>query len=159
MTQTNDECWMRIALEMARRGMAWGQTPFGACVVCGDDVISRAHNLVWATTDITAHAEIVALRAACLARGVVDLAGCTVYTTCEPCPMCFSACHWANVDRIVFGASIADAQHAGFRELTIAAEEMKARGGSDVVLTGGILRDEAIALFHDWRNRHDRRVY
>lgn len=159
MYEQDDEQYMRLALEIARRGTQWGQTPFGACIVCQGEVIARAHNLVWATTDITAHAEIVALRAANHARGHIHLTGCTVYTTCEPCPMCFSACHWANVDRIVFGASIADAQEAGFRELAIAAQTMAEQGQSPVALTGGVLRDKAVQLFRDWRAQQERRTY
>src|SRR5437588_11290140 len=97
------EHWMRLAIETARHGIEQGQTPFGACIVRGDDLIVASHNVVWQTTDITAHAEITALREACRALRTIDLSGCTIYSTCEPCPMCFSACHWARLDRTVYG--------------------------------------------------------
>src|SRR3954471_17423818 len=117
--------WMRLAIAKAREGIAAGQTPFGACVVRGDALIAVAHNVVLRTTDITAHAEVTAIREACRALGTIDLGGCTIYSTCEPCPMCFSACHWANLDRIVCGATIAEAARCGFRELAISNSDMK----------------------------------
>lgn len=150
---------MRLAIAKAREGVAAGQTPFGACVVRGDEAVAVAHNVVLATTDITAHAEVTAIREACRALGTVDLGGCVIYSTCEPCPMCFSACHWANLDRIVYGASIADAAASGFRELTVSNDDMKRLGGSRVGIEPGFLRDEALELFREWMRRPDRRVY
>ena len=151
--------WMRLAIDKAREGISAGQTPFGACVVRGDELVSVEHNVVLATTDITAHAEVAAIRAACRAVGGVDLAGCVIYSTCEPCPMCFSACHWANLDRIVYAAAIADATAAGFRELSISNAEMKQHGGSKVELVEGFLRDEAVELFREWSRSPIRRTY
>jgi len=154
-----DEAFMRKALAKAVEGIAAGQTPFGACIVKGDEVIACAHNAVWANTDSTAHAEVRAIRAACRALNTIDLAGCTIYTTCEPCPMCFAACHWAHLDRIVYGAVIADAQAAGFRELTIPAEEMKRLGGSPVALQSGILREACAGMMREWAERPERKTY
>jgi guanine deaminase len=156
----SDEDWMRQAIEAARAGIARGQTPFGACVVDADgrEVVS-AHNVVWETTDVTAHAEVNAIRLACKKRGTIELAGCTIYSTCEPCPMCFSACHWARMSRIVYGASIEDARRAGFNELAISNEEMKRLGGSGVAVVGSMLRDENTALFQEWLKQPGRRLY
>ncbi len=153
------EQYMRRAIAKARQGIARGQTPFGACVVKDGNLVSCGYNTVWKDTDITAHAEVVAIRKACAALGTIDLSGCTIYTTCEPCPMCFSACHWARISAIVYGASIADARRAGFRELSISARTMKRRGGSDVVLTGGVLLKENTALFVLWAKRRGRKTY
>ena len=150
---------MRLAIEKARAGVAAGQTPFGAAIVRGDEAVAVAHNVVLRTTDITAHAEVTAIREACRALGTIDLGGCTIYSTCEPCPMCFSACHWANLDRIAYGASIADAAACCFRELTISNEDMKRLGGSRVAVEPGFLRDEAMELFAEWLRRPERRVY
>ena len=150
---------MRLAIEKAKAGVAAGQTPFGAVIVRGDEAVAVAHNVVLATTDITAHAEVTAVREACRALGTIDLGGCTIYSTCEPCPMCFSACHWANLDRIVYGASIADAAACGFRELSISNADMKRLGGSRIDIEPGRLRDEAVELFREWMRRPDRRVY
>ena len=154
-----DARWMRLAIEKAREGVAAGQTPFGACVVRGDELVALEHNVVLATTDITAHAEVTAIRAACRAVGGIDLAGCVIYSSCEPCPMCFSACHWANLDRIVYGASITDAAACGFRELSISNTEMKHRSGSRVELVEGFLREEAVELFREWARTPNRRTY
>jgi tRNA(Arg) A34 adenosine deaminase TadA len=73
--------------------------------------------------------------------------------------MCFSACHWANLDRIVYGATIADAASCGFRELSVSNEQMKRLGGSKVQIESGLLRDEALELFRDWMKRPGRRTY
>lgn len=154
-----DEALMRRAIAVAEEGVRSGQTPFGACVVRDGEVVAAEHNVVWATTDVTAHAEIQALRAACRELGTIDLTGCDVYTTCEPCPMCFAACHWARVDRIVSGARIEDAADAGFNELSLPNREMKRRGGSPVELVEGVEREACVALFRRWSEREDRRAY
>jgi tRNA(Arg) A34 adenosine deaminase TadA len=150
VADAENEHWMREALAVAREAIAEGQTPFGCVVVRGGRLLARAHNEVWARTDITAHAEVTALRRACEAAKEVHLRGATVYTTTEPCPMCFSACHWAAVDRVVYGARIPDALRAGFRELTIPAEDMARLGGSAVRVEGGLLAGECAELFDAW---------
>lgn len=150
---------MREAIAVAREAIAQGQTPFGCAIVRDGQLLARAHNEVWATTDITAHAEVTALRRACASARDVHLRGATVYTTTEPCPMCFSACHWAAVDRIVYGARIPDALRAGFRELTIQAEDMARLGGSAVEVQGGVLAAECAALFDEWRRAGKARTY
>ena len=151
MFTSKDEQHMRLAIQKTREGIAAGQTPFGACIVSLDgQVVACDHNVVWRTTDITAHGEVNTIRAACRALGRVDLSGCTIYSTTEPCPMCFSAIHWAKIGRIVFGASIADAQAAGFNELVISNDVMKREGRSPVIVEGGCLRLECAALFQEW---------
>jgi len=154
-----DERFMRMAIEKAREGVAQGGSPFGACIVRDGQVVALAHNSVWQETDITAHAEIVAIREACRALGTIDLSGCDIYSTCEPCPMCFAACHWARLDRILYGARIADAAACGFHELTLSNQEMKECGGSPVAIIGDVLRDECVALFRSWCESDERRVY
>ncbi len=154
-----DRRLMRRAIERAREGIEEGQTPFGACVVRDGEVVACEHNVVWASTDITAHAEVHAIREACRRLGTVDLSGCEIFTTCEPCPMCFAACHWARLDRIVYGARIEDARDAGFNELTVSNREMKERGGSPVELEGGVEREACVELFRAWRDRPESRAY
>lgn len=146
-----DDDWMRLAIEKAREGIAAGQTPFGCAIVRGDRLLACEHNVVWRQTDPTAHAEVTAIRRACAAAGTIDLAGSVLYSTCEPCPMCFAAAHWAKVARVVYGAEIADARGAGFSELTLSNKEIKALGRSPVVITPGVLREECAALFQEWR--------
>ena len=82
--RNNDELFMRAAIAKARQGIKRGQTPFGACVVKNNKVISCEHNLVWRNNDITAHAEIVAIRYACRKLKTINLSGCMLYSTCEP---------------------------------------------------------------------------
>ena len=150
---------MHHAIDACRRGIALGQTPFGCTIVHQGRVITTAHNTVWRDLDITAHAEINALRAACRALGRIDLSGCELYTTCEPCPMCLAAGHWARLDTVYFGATIADAQAAGFNELALPAQEMVTRGGSRLRVVGPVLRAECAALFDEWCRRPDARSY
>lgn len=154
-----DEKFMQLAIEKAREGALKGQTPFGACIVKNNELVCCVHNIVWATTDITAHAEVHAIREACKKLNTIDLSGCTIYSTCEPCPMCFSAIHWARIDRIFFGARIADAQEADFSELTISNEEMKKFGNSPVEVVSDFLRQECQALFQEWSKSHEKKVY
>lgn len=150
---------MRLAIGKARQGVAAGQSPFGACITRSGEVLSCEHNVVWLTTDITAHAEIHAIREACRKLGTIDLSGCVIYSTCEPCPMCFSACHWARISKIVYGASICDAHASGFHELQISNMRMKDLGGSPVEVAGDFLREEAIALFHFFDQQPNKRTY
>ncbi len=151
--------FMRLAIEKAKEGVRKGQTPFGACIVKNNKVIACSHNLVWKNTDITAHAEIIAIRAACKALKRIDLSGCTIYSTTEPCPMCFSACHWARISRIVFGCSIKDAQDFGFNELVISDLNLKKLSKSKIKLAAGLLTKENIALFKFWQKQAKAKAY
>lgn len=155
----DEERFMRSAIISAREGIEAGQSPFGACIVQGDKIIALAHNTVWKDTDITAHAEIVAIRLACKRLETIDLSGSVIYSTCEPCPMCFSACHWARISKIVFGARIEDAQKAGFNELNISNERMKQISDSSVEIIGDFLRDDCVELFQVWLAKKDARAY
>jgi guanine deaminase len=142
---------MRLAIEKCREGMANGNSPFGCAIARGDRVLAVSHNVVWDTTDITAHAEVTALREACKSAQQILLEDCVVATTCEPCPMCMSALHWARVTKVYFGASIADASEAGFNELSISAQDIVRQGGSPVELFPNTLREECRQLFADWK--------
>jgi tRNA(Arg) A34 adenosine deaminase TadA len=146
----DDRQFMQLAIDKAREGVAKGGSPFGACIVRGGQVVACCHNVVLQTTDSTAHAEITSLRAACKTLATIDLAGCTIFSTTEPCPMCFAAIHWANVDKIVFGAAIEDAMSAGFRELTISNEQMKSLGGSKLQIVRGFMAEECRTLFREF---------
>ena len=148
---TDEQQWMTLAIETTRRGIAAGQSPFGSVIVKDGAVVAATHNTVWRDTDPTAHAEVNCLRAAARALGTIDLAGCTLYSTCEPCPMCLSAIHWAKVDRVVFGATIDDAATAGFAELHVAAVELAKMGGSPLVVEPGLLRADCARLFDEWK--------
>lgn len=153
------ESLMQLAIDKAREGIEAGQSPFGCAIVRGEDLIAVSHNTVVATTDVTAHAEVNALRLGCKTTGQIHLAGCVVATTCEPCPMCMAALHWARVETVYFGASIADADSAGFNELQVPAADVLKIGGSKVALVGGVLSAECRDLFKSWLQRSDRVVY
>ena len=150
---------MQLAIGKAREGIEAGQSPFGCAIARGDDLIAVSHNTVVATTDVTAHAEVNALRLGCKTTGQIHLEGCVVATTCEPCPMCMAALHWARVETVYFGASIADADSAGFNELQVPAAEVLKIGGSKVALVSGVLSAECRDLFQRWLQRSDRVVY
>ena len=106
---------MQIAVEEALWGIEHKEGgPFGAVIVQGEHVIAKGHNRVIATNDPTAHAEIVAIRAAAERLGRFDLSDCILFTTCEPCPMCYSAAHWAKIPVVYYGATREDAQKVGF---------------------------------------------
>src|SRR5258708_13996407 len=92
MPSMTHEHWMRLAIETCRKGIDAGQSPFAAVIVRGDDLIVASHNLVWHNTDITAHAEATAIRAACHKLATINLPACRTSSTTEPCPMCFAAC-------------------------------------------------------------------
>ena len=141
---------MKLAIDAARRGIAAGQSPFGCAIAVDGKIISACHNTVWLTTDITAHAEVNAIREACRRTEKILLEGAIVATTCEPCPMCMSALHWARVETVYYGATIGDAQKAGFNELEFPAKRLLAEGGSQVKLVDDILRHECRQLFQAW---------
>lgn len=155
----DDEKYMRLAIAVTIEGIEKGQTPFGSVIVKDGEVIASSHNQVWMDTDITAHAEVTAIRNACKTLNDIDLTGATIYSTCEPCPMCFSASHWARLDRIVYGATIEDAAKAGFHELSIHNDVMKKVGGSEIAITPKVLQEECAALFDLWEAREDKRTY
>jgi tRNA(Arg) A34 adenosine deaminase TadA len=144
--------FMKLAIAKTEEGIAAGQSPFGAIIVKEGKVIALTHNTVWRTTDPTAHAEVNCIRSAATALATIDLKGCTMYSTCEPCPMCLSAIHWSKIDRVVFGATIADASKAGFSELHIDAAKVAELGKSPLKVEGGLLREECAALFERFKS-------
>ena len=113
-----EEKYLDEAILEASYGVKMGHGgPFGAIIVDTDGkVISRGHNQVLVLNDPTAHAEIMAIREACKKMGTYDLSGCTIYSSCEPCPMCLSAIIWSNIGTVFFGANRFDASKIGFRD-------------------------------------------
>ncbi len=106
--------WLNQAVDLAAQNVAEGGGPFGALIVRGDQLVATGTNQVTPSLDPTAHAEVVAIRAACQELGTFKLDGCLLVASCEPCPMCFASALWARVDRIVFAADRHDAAKAGF---------------------------------------------
>lgn len=141
---------MRRAIRLATENVLQsGGGPFAALIVREGAIVSEAVNTVTATNDPTAHGEVNAIRAACKALGVFSLAGCELYTSCEPCPMCLCAAYWARIDRIYYGATAADAARAGFADAAFYAELCKAPEARGVPAVQ-LLRDEAWASFAAW---------
>jgi guanine deaminase len=157
--RTRDDALLREAIALARRSVAEGGGPFGAIVVRGSEILGRGTNRVTIDNDPTAHAEICAIRAACKTLGSFRLDGCSVYASCEPCPMCMAALRWARVERLVFGASTADAAAAGFDDERFQRELGSVSSASSVLPGEQMLRDEALAPFRDWAAKPDRRPY
>lgn len=111
---STDAKWLARAIELATLNVANAGGPFGAVIVRDGELIAEGQNRVTASLDPTAHAEVTAIRAACQAIGDFSLAGMTLYTSCEPCPLCLSASLWARLDRVVFAADRDDAARGGF---------------------------------------------
>ena len=109
-----DARWLARAIELATQNVAAGGGPFGAVIVQDGELVAEGQNRVTANLDPTAHAEVMAIRAACQVVGDFSLAGMTLYTSCEPCPLCLSASLWARLDRVVFAADRDDAARGGF---------------------------------------------
>ncbi len=142
---------MQLAIEKCREGIAQGQSPFGCAIQLDGQVIAATFNTVSQAIDITAHAEINALREACRHTGKPKLKGAIIATTCEPCPMCAAAMHMAQVEKVYFGATIADAKEAGISQINLAAEEVIAAGGGSTILVPNLLGDACRELFQQWK--------
>ena len=147
--QANPE-FLRRAIALAVENVtASGGGPFAAVIVREGRIVGEGVNTVTTANDPTAHGEVNAIRAACAALGVFSLAGCELYTSCEPCPMCLAASYWARLDAIYYGASAADAARAGFDDAFLYAEFLKdpaARALPAVQMLG----EEAWASFAAW---------
>jgi guanine deaminase len=151
--------FMARAIREARKNLVRPDGgPFGACVVKDGLVVAVARNTVLAH-DATCHAEVNAIRKASRKLGTFDLSGCEIYSTTEPCPMCFGAVHWARIGTVYFGAGIGDAARAGFHELRISDAQMKTLGRSRIRLVPGVLRAECLELFEAWKALPVRKLY
>jgi len=158
-TVADPEPLMRRAIAKTREGLSRGQGPFGCAIARDGVILAVEHNRVIETTDVSAHAEIAALRAASRRAGTFLLPGAVVAATCEPCPMCAAALHFARVDVVYFGAGIADAEAAGFRQIPLPARELFALGGSETRIVPDLLADECRALLDEWRKRGAAQAY
>jgi tRNA(Arg) A34 adenosine deaminase TadA len=150
---------MRQAIALATENvLSHDGGPFGAVVVREGKVIATGTNLVTSTNDPTAHAEVVAIRAACKALGNFQLSGCVVYTSCEPCPMCLAAIIWARCDAIFYGSSASDASDAGFDDTALYDEVNRPLEQRKIPMIR-MLPDEAKKSFDAWRTLPDRIDY
>ena len=159
MTASPDPEHMRRAIALARDGVRTNQGgPFGAVVVRDGAVIGEGQNRVTSCADPTAHAEVVAIRAACHALGTHSLAGCELYASCEPCPMCLAALYWARIDRIWIACTRTDAEAIGFDDEHF-YEELALPPKERELPMGHLLRDEGLEAFRDWEAKADKVRY
>ncbi len=150
---------MREAIRLSIEGMRNGEGgPFGAVVVKDGEIIGRGNNRVAATNDPTAHAEVVAIRQACQHLGHFQLDGCTLYTSCEPCPMCLGAVYWARPDRIFYACTKADAAVIEFDDDFI-YKEMETPLPERKIPAVQLLRTEGLKAFEEWKEKSDKVVY
>jgi len=151
--------WLQHAISLSQQYMqANAGGPFGAVIVRDDQLVAEGWNQVTSTCDPTAHAEVVAIRHACKALGGFSLAGCVLYTSCEPCPMCLAAAYWARVDRVVFGAGRADAAAIGFDDAFI-YDQLPLSIDQRSLPMQQALRDDAVKVFQLWQQKMDRTLY
>jgi len=150
--------FMQQAIALATENVTSGGGPFGAVVVRDNAIIATGVNRVTRDNDPTAHAEIVAIRAACQALHSFQLTGCSVYTSCEPCPMCLAAIYWSRCAAIFYGNTAADAAQIGFDDSFLYAE-VKKPIADRTIPTVQLLSDQAIASFQAWRDQTERIDY
>lgn len=154
---TNKEL-MRRAIELSKQSVRNGGGPFGAVIARNGEIIAEGSNSVTIECDPTAHAEVSTIRKACKALKTFDLSGCEIFTSCEPCPMCFGAIYWAHLDKIYMGNDRKDAAKIGFdddfiyEEIALKPEDRKKP--SEV-----LLREEALEAFKMWDEKEDKTEY
>ncbi len=157
MTST-DKRFMQQAIDLSIENVANGGGPFGAVIVRDGEVVATGVNRVTANNDPTAHAEVSAIRAACQKEGSFKLEGCTIYTSCEPCPMCLSAIYLAGLSRICFANTKKDAENINFGDKFI-YEEIERPIDKRTIPTEQFMRDEALKAFRDWEAKTDKVEY
>lgn len=150
--------FMREAIKLASKSVENGGGPFGAVIVKDHKIIARGNNIVTQKNDPTAHAEVTAIRNACRKLNTFNLEGCTVYTSCEPCPMCLASMYWARIDKFYYGNNQLDAAHIGFDDSFIYKEFEKA-SSRRYIKSEQILSQEAIASFRMWSDKEDKIAY
>ena len=155
---TQDKQFMRQAIDLSIENVANGGGPFGAVIVREGKVVATGVNRVTANNDPTAHAEVSAIRAACQKEGSFRLKGCTIYTSCEPCPMYLSAIYWAGLSRICFANTKQDAEDILFGDKFI-YEEIERPISKRTIPTEAFMRDEALQAFRAWEEKADKVEY
>jgi tRNA(Arg) A34 adenosine deaminase TadA len=155
MTETvnTDNPFMERAIQLSLENVRSGRGgPFGCVIAKDGDLIAEGVNEVTASNDPTAHAEILAIRRASQKLGCFELAGCELYSSCEPCPMCLSAIYWARIERIYFANLTADAAKIGFDDSAIYAELKRPRAQRRIQMIQ-MMREEALAAFREWETQ------
>lgn len=154
----DDAKFMQQAIELSIENIDNGGGPFGAVIVRDGEVIATGTNRVVPNSDPTAHAEVTAIRNACAKLGTFELTDCTVYTSCEPCPMCLAALYWAGVKRICYGNTKNDARDIEFDDSFI-YDQFELNYAERSIKCEHFMRDEALAAFRKWEEKKDKVRY
>jgi guanine deaminase len=159
MTSAMNPIFLREAIRLSIDKMEADEGgPFGAIIVRGNEIVGRGWNRVTSTNDPTAHAEIVAIRDACSKLKTFSLAGCEIYSSCEPCPLCLAAIYWSRLAHIYFAATGEDAAAAGFDDVHFYSELGKPSNQRSIPMEQS-LRQEACVALRAWQNKEDRIRY
>ena len=153
-----DAHFMEMAIRLSEETIDQGGGPFGAVIVRDGELIATGANRVVPMGDPTAHAEVTAIRNACQKLGTHDLSGCTVYSSCEPCPMCLAALYWARVSRICYGNTKADAKAIDFDDSFI-YDELKLDYPQRSIPCDHFMGERAIKAFEKWAQKSDKAAY
>lgn len=157
--ETSPEAFMREAIKLSRENMhLHNGGPFGAVVVRDGKIIGRGANRVTSTNDPTAHAEVMAIRQACTAINNFSLAGCEIFSSCEPCPMCLSAIYWARIEKIYYANTQKDAAGIDFDDAFL-YEQIALPMQSRSIPVVSLLRSEALPVFEEWTAKADKIPY
>ena len=158
MISESDRKYMKMAIELSDSNVDAGGGPFGAVIVRGDEVIATGANHVVPNNDPTAHAEVSAIREACRKLQTFKLEDCTIYTSCEPCPMCLSAIYWAGISRICYANTKTDAAAIDFDDSFI-YEQIATPMENRTIPCENFMREEAIKVFEKWDEKTDKTKY
>ena len=154
----DDARFMQMAIDLSVRNVDNGGGPFGAVIVRDGEVIATGCTRVVPNNDPTAHAEVSAIREACRKTGDFKLDGCTIYTSCEPCPMCLSAIYWAGIGRVCYGNTKTDAKAIDFDDSFI-YDELALDYDRRSVHCEHFMRDAALEAFRKWESKPDKVEY
>ena len=150
--------FMKRAIELSKESINSGGGPFGSVIVKNDKIISEGINRVTVNNDPTAHGEIVAIRNACKELNTFNLSNCSLYSSCEPCPMCMSAIYWSRIGKVYYANTRDDAKKIEFDDSFIYSEISKENKDRSILMEQ-ILRDEALEAFEIWKNKTDKIKY
>lgn len=145
----DDYKYIKMAIELAKKGTY----PYGAVIVKDNEIIAEVSSGNGDLYDPTNHAETLAVRTACKKLKTYDLSGATIYSSCEPCFMCFGSIWWANISNIVYGTTIKESNCILDTDINIGVEELNSKTGNKISIKGGILKEEAIEVMHNWSNK------
>lgn len=159
MNITDEDCrFMQMAIDLSIENVRRGGGPFGAVIVRDGEVLATGVNRVTANNDPTAHAEVSAIRAACAAAGDFKLPGATIYSSCEPCPMCLSAIYWAGIKKLFYGNSKEDAARIDFDDSFI-YDELSLPAERRTLVSRRLMGAQALEAFRLWASTPDKTAY